>query len=85
MYVNLKYKLKEKAGVRRKKCPIHEQAETSWYTEVWDNMDLENALKEAGVEVNEGNITAMRELCRHIFDDKSERNERLTNMARELL
>lgn len=84
MFVILKYKLKEKAGVRRKKCPIHRQIETPWYTEIWDNTDLENALKEAGAEVNEENITRMRESCRHIFDDKSERNEQLIDIASTL-
>ncbi len=79
MFVNLKSELKEKRRVRRMK------AETPWYTETWDNTDLENALNEAGAEVNEENIIALREICSHIFDDLSDRIERLTDMARTLL
>lgn len=55
-----------------------------WYTENWYDTDLENALENAGVEVNEENLAAMKEACQKVFDDKSERNEILCHVARTI-
>lgn len=58
--------------------------EQPWYTEDWYMEDLENALKNAGVEVTEENLNKLLLGCRSIFDDKTARNEMLVDKAREL-
>jgi len=54
-----------------------------WYTESWCDEDLELALENAEIPVTEENISKLGEACKGIFDDKSERNEMIAQMARE--
>lgn len=56
-----------------------------WYVERWYDEDLESALVAAGVPVTPENIKAMRESCKGIFDDKTDRNEMLRDKAEELI
>lgn len=58
--------------------------EQPWYTENWYMEDLENALESAGIEVTEERLNTLLLGCRGIFDDKTMRNEMLTDKAREL-
>ena len=58
--------------------------EQPWYTENWHMEDLENALESAGIEVTEENLNKLLLGCRSIFNDKTMRNEMLTDKAREL-
>ena len=58
--------------------------EQPWYTENWYMEDLENALESAGIEVTEENLNKLLLGCRSIFNDKTMRNEMLTDKAREL-
>lgn len=55
-----------------------------WYQECWYDSDLESALEAKGIPVCEENIQKMREVCKGIFDDKSERNEMLKQMAEKI-
>ena len=61
-----------------------EKDKSCWYEERWYDEDLENALLYYDVPVNDYTVKLMREKCKHIFDDKSERNEMLQNVALEL-
>lgn len=58
--------------------------EQPWYTENWYMEDLENALESAGIEATEENLNKLLLGCRSIFNDKTMRNEMLTDKAREL-
>ena len=58
--------------------------EQPWYTESWYMEDLENALESVGIEATEENLEKMLLGCRTIFDEKTMRNEMLTDKAREL-
>lgn len=64
-------------GVKRKK-------EEPWYTEEWFEEDLKKALIETKTEVTDENIRTLRAACTHIFDDKSMRNEMLSDKALEV-
>ena len=55
-----------------------------WYVERWMDEDLENALLAINVSPTKDNIRLLREECKHLFDDKSERNEMLRMMAESL-
>jgi len=55
-----------------------------WYTERWCDADLEAGLENADIPVTEDNIQKLREACKGIFDDKSERNEMIVQMAHEI-
>ena len=61
-----------------------DSAEQPWYTENWYVEDLENALESAGVEITEEKLEKLLVECRSIFDDKTVRNEMLTDKAKEL-
>lgn len=54
-----------------------------WYTEKWYDGDLMEALHDSGVPVTEENVERLRETCKNAFDDKSERNNMLRQIARE--
>jgi len=54
-----------------------------WYTERWCDGDLVVALENAEISVTQENICKLREACKGIFDDKSERNEMIAQMAHE--
>jgi len=54
-----------------------------WYTERWSDGDLEVALKNADIPATGKNTRKLRDVCRGIFDDKSERNEMIAQMAHE--
>ena len=54
-----------------------------WYTESWCDEDLELALENADIPVMDDNMRKLREACKGIFDDKSERNEMLVQKAHE--
>lgn len=56
-----------------------------WYEERWVDEDLRIALENAEIEVTEENMTWLKKECIHIFDDKSERNDMLADMARKVL
>lgn len=56
-----------------------------WYEERWDDEDLRTALENAEIEVTEENVIRLKKECIHIFDDKSERNDMLADMARKVL
>lgn len=58
--------------------------EQPWYTENWYMEDLENALESAGIKVTEENLNKLLLGYRGIFDDKTMRNEKLVDKAREL-
>lgn len=58
--------------------------QNAWFVEKWYDEDLINALKEIGVTANKENIGKLKLECLHIFDDKSVRNEMLTDKAREI-
>lgn len=55
-----------------------------WYTENWYDEDLEYALENAGIPLTDENMKKLKEACAGIFDDKSERNKKLENRAREI-
>lgn len=55
--------------------------EKPWYSENWYDEDLINALEITGITVTDENIAKLKEACKHIFDDKSIRNEMLVDMA----
>lgn len=57
---------------------------TCWYVERWMDEDLENALLAINVSPTKDNIRLLREECKHLFDDKSERNEMIRQMAESL-
>ena len=59
-------------------------SDSCWYEERWYDSDLENALLYHEVPVTENTMKLMREKCKHIFDDKSARNEMLEDMAFEI-
>lgn len=59
-------------------------SDSCWYEERWYDSDLENALLYHEVPVTEKTMKLMREKCKHIFDDKSARNEMLEDMAFEI-
>jgi len=52
-----------------------------WCIERWNDTDLEAALEDAKIPVTKENIGKLRESCKDIFDDKSERNEAIASMA----
>lgn len=54
-----------------------------WYIEKWYDEDLEVALKEAGIPITKENIIKLKTACKGIFDDKSERNNMLCQIAEE--
>lgn len=55
-----------------------------WYTENWYDEDLENILEDAQIPVTEENVQKLKGACKHIFDDKTIRNEMLMEKAREI-
>lgn len=57
---------------------------TDAYEERWYDSDLEIALLYHEVPVTEKTMKLMREKCKHIFDDKSARNEMLEDKAFEI-
>ena len=59
-------------------------SDSCWYEERWYDSDLENALLYHEVPVTEKTMKLMREKCKHIFDDKSARNEMLEDKAFEI-
>lgn len=59
-------------------------SDSCWYEERWYDSDLKNALLYHEVPVTENTMRLMREKCKHIFDDKSVRNEMLEDMAFEI-
>ena len=61
-----------------------EMVDSCWYEERWYDSDLENALLYHEVPVTEKTMKLMREKCKHIFDDKSARNEMLEDKAFEI-
>lgn len=67
---------------------IDEQAtdrtDSCWYEERWYDSDLKNALLYHDVPVTEKTMTLMKEKCKHIFDDKTARNEMLADIAFEI-
>ncbi|MCD7743731.1 MAG: hypothetical protein LUI13_00275 [Lachnospiraceae bacterium] len=66
-------------------CEEQDDMENSyWYEEVWTDEDLVIALENAGVDVTEENVEKLKQECLNIFNDKSERNEMLTNRARSI-
>lgn len=54
-----------------------------WYTEKWYDEDLEEALKESEIPVTTENVEKLKTACRGIFDDKSERNSMIRQIAEE--
>lgn len=54
-----------------------------WYTEKWYDDDLETALEESGIPVTDENIRTLKAACKGAFDDKSERNSMLRQIASE--
>ncbi|MCD8105925.1 MAG: hypothetical protein LUF35_13250 [Lachnospiraceae bacterium] len=55
-----------------------------WYEEFWNDEDLEIALENAEIEVTDKNVAKLKQACLHIFDDKTDRNEMLADMARDI-
>lgn len=55
----------------------NEDEEEPWYVEKWYDADIEDALKSGGYDINEENVAYVKKHITHIFDDKSDRNERL--------
>ncbi len=60
------------------------EANECWYEEKWYDEDMKTALEEAGLDVTAGNVAKLKKECLRIFDDKSERNEMLVDVAREM-
>lgn len=54
-----------------------------WYIEKWYDEDLELALKETGIPITKENVIKLKTACKGIFDDKSERNSMLCQIAEE--
>lgn len=54
-----------------------------WYTEKWYDDDLEKALEDSGIPATEKNIESLKMACKGAFDDKSERNSMLIQIANE--
>ena len=57
--------------------------EEPWCVERWYDDDLISTMRVEGIPVTKENLDKFREHCRHIFDDKSERNEMLAQAAWE--
>lgn len=55
----------------------------NWYFEVWNDDDIEKALKNAHLYVNKENIRMVREKCSMLFN-KAEREEKLNSFVKEL-
>ena len=55
-----------------------------WCMERWSDADLEAALEDEKIPVTKENIGRLREACKGIFDDKSERNEAIASMAADV-
>lgn len=49
-----------------------------WYTEKWSDDDITACLEELGIECSEQNIARARHAVRGIFEDKTDRNELLS-------
>ena len=56
----------------------------TWYTEIWTDEDLINALEYRYIEPTEENVSKLREACKGMFDDKSDRNEMIDDKVCEL-
>lgn len=55
-----------------------------WYQERWHEEDLEIALEQARIVVNEENLRKIKAACKGIFDNKTIRNEMLKQVAEEI-
>ena len=61
-----------------------EKDKNCWYEERWYEEDLEAALQYHDIPVTKQLVELMKEECMHLFDDKSDRNEMLQNVAEGL-
>lgn len=55
-----------------------------WYEEKWYDEDLEGALAAGGIPITKENVEKLKESCKGIFEDHTERNEMLAEKAREV-
>lgn len=55
-----------------------------WYKEIWTDDDIAQALSDNGIIANANNIMRLKEKAKHLFDDKSDRYEMLSNLAKEV-
>lgn len=58
--------------------------ENIWASETWTDEDLISALQYRCIEPTEENISNLREACKGMFDDKSDRNEMIDDKVCEL-
>ena len=58
-----------------------EKDKSCWYEERWYEEDLEAALQYHDIPVTKQLVELMKKECMHLFDDKSDRNEMLQNVA----
>lgn len=54
-----------------------------WYQEKWYDEDLEAVLTDYDIPVTKENVEKLKSACEDIFDDKSERNNMLKQIAAE--
>jgi len=62
--------------------PISEDEDSVWYVEKWMDGDLENAMNFLEIPVTQERLDTMRNACKYLFCDKTERNEMITEMTR---
>ena len=88
--INRIYEIRELLGMEpinlrppKDMAAVFEFEDKCWYIEKWYNEDLEEALKEAGIPITKENVIKLKTACKGIFDDKSERNSMLCQIAEE--
>lgn len=64
--------------------PNASEEEKPWYIEKWYDDDLIGALEYRVIEPTDENIEMLRDACKEIFNDKSERNEMIDAKVYEL-
>lgn len=63
---------------------LDESDSSIWYKEIWTDEDLIGALQYRYIEPTEENVSKLREACKGMFDDKSDRNEMIDDKVCEL-
>lgn len=58
--------------------------EKIWYTEIWCDQDIINALEDHLIPATEENLEKVKELVIPQFDDKSQRNEQIADAVCQL-
>jgi len=79
--INLRPKKDSTAVLKLNDDSENQFEDKCWYIEKWYDEDLEVALEEAGIPITKENVIKLKTACKGIFDDKSERNSMLCQIA----